>query len=599
MDLWRHGELNPEQEAAIKEPGNILLTACPGSGKTRTLTYKAAYELSRLKSSRQFVCAITYTHRAADEIHDRIERLGVDTSQLWIGTIHSFCLEWILKRYGIYHGSLSRGFRVIDAHEREALLTELCGQYDGMKVTIWNCEFFFTSERCVISTTNPALREAVQEVLRRYFRRLAELKAIDFELILFRAHQILKTRPGIAKILSNIFPYVLVDEYQDTKEIQYSIVASILRAGAGAGATSAFIVGDPNQAIYMSLGGYAIPHADLEAMANVKFKPLALSKNYRSSRRVVDYFSNYKVHKTAIVAEGKDKDHVGTISYNDTVTKDGLEDELVRLIRHSIEDCGFAPGEICVIAPWWTHLASMTRKLVARLPEYPFDGPGMVPFGRDYDNFWFKVSRLALTVAAPDLYVRRLRWANEVLRDMTEAGVTTAGITPKVLLRACNCIVLDDSDGLVYLRKFFAELFQSLNINFMQFDVLHKHYVAFFESSQARVDKLKRDGLECISGTEVFRRVFRTRTGITVSSIHGIKGAEFDAVIAYALLEGMVPHFGDAEGEEGAKKLLYVVASRAKKNLHLISERERLNRKAEYMPTVVLADCAYRYDVVP
>ncbi|MED5681987.1 UvrD-helicase domain-containing protein, partial [Enterobacter hormaechei] len=61
MDLWRHGELNPEQEAAIKEPGNILLTACPGSGKTRTLTYKAAYELSRLKSSRQFVCAITYT----------------------------------------------------------------------------------------------------------------------------------------------------------------------------------------------------------------------------------------------------------------------------------------------------------------------------------------------------------------------------------------------------------------------------------------------------------------------------------------------------------------------------------------------------------
>ncbi|RQN34140.1 UvrD-helicase domain-containing protein [Paraburkholderia tropica] len=597
MDIWRAGDLNAEQEAAIREPGSILLTACPGSGKTRTLTYKAAYELSQLKSSRQFVCAITYTHRAADEIHDRIERLGVNTSQLWIGTIHSFCLEWILKPYGIYHSSLSRGFRVIDTHEREALLTELCGQYAGMKVTFWDCEFFFTSERCVIPTENAGLREAIREILRQYFRRLAQLRAIDFELILFRAYQIIKTRPGIAKILSNIFPRVLVDEYQDTKEIQYSIVASILKAGAGS--TSAFVVGDPNQAIYTSLGGYAIAHADFEAIANVKFKPLALSKNYRSSRRVVDYFSNYNVHKTAIVAEGEDKDYIGVISYNDTVKMDDLEDELVRLIRHSIEDCGFAPGEICIVAPWWTHLASMTRKLVTRLPEYPFDGPGMVPFGRDYDNFWFKVSRLALTVAAPDLYVRRLRWANEVLRDMTAAGVTTAGIDAKVLLRACNRIMLDDADGLVYLRKFFAELFVSLGINFTQFEALQKHYVAFFESSQARVDKLKKDGLECISDTEVFRRVFRTRTGITVSSIHGVKGAEFDAVIAYGLLEGMVPHFSDAEGEESAKKLMYVVASRAKKNLHLISERKRMSRKIEYTPTVVLADYAYNYDVAP
>jgi len=97
MFIWAPDDLNPEQEAAIEEPGSVFLVACPGSGKTRTLTYKIARLLSTLPSEKAWVIAITYTHRAADEIEERIERLGVDTSRLWIGTIHSFCLDWIIR----------------------------------------------------------------------------------------------------------------------------------------------------------------------------------------------------------------------------------------------------------------------------------------------------------------------------------------------------------------------------------------------------------------------------------------------------------------------------------------------------------------------
>nr|WP_283093795.1 UvrD-helicase domain-containing protein [Burkholderia cenocepacia] len=100
--------MNDEQSEAVRDENSVFLVACPGSGKTRALTYKIAYELSRLQSKRQFIVALTYTHRAADEIHERIEGLGVDTSQLWIGTIHSFCLEWILKPYGIYEPALGK-----------------------------------------------------------------------------------------------------------------------------------------------------------------------------------------------------------------------------------------------------------------------------------------------------------------------------------------------------------------------------------------------------------------------------------------------------------------------------------------------------------
>jgi DNA helicase-2/ATP-dependent DNA helicase PcrA len=130
--VWTRTELNDEQSEAVREENSVFLVACPGSGKTRTLTYKIAYELSRLPSKRQFIVALTYTHRAADEIHERIEGLGVNTSQLWIGTIHSFCLEWILKPYAIYEPALAHGFRIMDGHEQEKLLEALCRTQRGI-----------------------------------------------------------------------------------------------------------------------------------------------------------------------------------------------------------------------------------------------------------------------------------------------------------------------------------------------------------------------------------------------------------------------------------------------------------------------------------
>ncbi|WP_447870195.1 3'-5' exonuclease [Serratia fonticola] len=94
-----------------------------------------------------------------------------------------------------------------------------------------------------------------------------------------------------------------------------------------------------------------------------------------------------------------------------------------------------------------------------------------------------------------------------------------------------------------------------------------------------------------------FKKVFRERTGITVSTIHGVKGAEFDVVIAFGLLEGMVPHFNEVNGHVAASRLLYVLSSRARKNLHLISELGRQRgRYGVYTSTELLAACHFSYD---
>jgi superfamily I DNA/RNA helicase len=599
MFIWNKDDLNPEQEAAILKPGSVFLIACPGSGKTRTLTYKIAYELSRLKSNKQFVVAITYTHRAADEIHERIESLGVDTSRLWIGTIHSFCLEWILKPYGIYHEALDRGFRVIDQHEREKILEALCKPYQKPKITFWDCEFYYTETGYVLSCPQDWKHPGLHVILGKYFEILHESRQVDFELILYYSYQLIARHPAISALLAQLFSFVLIDEYQDTKRIQYSIITAILKAGQGA--TKAFIVGDPNQAIYQSLGGYPIAFEDFKAMAGINLDELELSRNYRSSERIIEYFGNYNVHNTHIEAASDDKAYPSLISFDDTVSKNDLDAELIRLIRFNIETMGISPHEVCVLAPQWTHLASMTRRLVASMPEYSFDGPGMVPFARDTENFWYRLSKIALTQASPGMYVRRLRWAGEILNDLEAAGASVSELTRRSLLRECNAIKIDETDGLTYLSTFFERLFANLAIDFRLFTLLQEHHVAFFDSSQARINRLKSEGSEFIGDIETFRKVFQHRTGITISTIHGVKGAEFDAVIAYALLEDMVPHFNDPNGQESAMKLLYVIGSRARKNLHLISERDRVRQYSgeEYQATRKLAACSFGYDQIP
>ncbi len=597
MFTWTESELNPEQTAAVLLPESIFLVACPGSGKTRTLTYKIAYELSHLDSDRNFVVAITYTHRAADEIHDRIEDLGVDTSRLWIGTIHSFCLEWIIKPYGIYDSELARGYRVIDQHEREKLLERLCEPYSRPRITFYDCDYYFTDTGYQLGCSDTGKHAAIDSILADYFRNLAENRQIDFELILWHAFKLIEQNPSISALLSKLFSIVLVDEYQDTKQIQYIIIASILRAGAGA--TKLFMVGDPNQAIYGSLGGYPIAIDELRTLTGIPIAEGELSCNYRSSERIIGYFGNFNIYNTTITAASSERDYPSLVSYNNEVARDDLVGEIVRLIRHNVETLGILPNEVCVLAPQWVHLATMTRKLVVNMPEYCFDGPGMVPFARDIENFWYKLSKIALTEPAPVMYVRRIRWAGEVLSELQDAGCETSGLSRKSFLRECNAITIVETNGLAYLRRFFDTLFARLGIQFHEFAHLEEHYQAFFESSESRIARLESEGVDAIGDISFFKKVFQNRTGVTVSTIHGVKGAEFDVVIAYALLEGMVPHFNDANGDESGQKMLYVVGSRARKNLHLFSETGRSKgRYGVYEPTQRLAACDFDYNEI-
>jgi len=599
MFIWDNEELNLEQENAILNPESVLLVACPGSGKTRTLTYKIAYELSKLNSNKEFVIAITYTNNAADEIKERIELLGVDISQLWIGTIHAFCLEWILRPYHLYSERLKYGFRVINSFDSEAILTELCKPYKSERITFWDCGILAKIDGFYLTCLDKKKHNSLKVIIKEYFKILKKNNQIDFEQILFYSSQILKSKSVIASILCKLFPFILIDEYQDTKEIQYHIISNILSANNGNSKT--LIVGDPNQSIYGTLGGYPMGKEELEKLLGFELVEMGLIKNYRSSQRIINYFEHFKYFPNTINPVGQNKDYQSVITYNKIVTLSDLIEEVVKLIQFNVIDKGISTNEICIVAPQWVHLASITRRLMIRLPDYSFDGPGMAPFSRDIDNFWFKISRIVLTEPSPYMYVRRLRWSKEILKEFENSGFNISEISDKEFLRICNSIDIDEKDGLLYLKLFFEEICKKMNFELNLFPSLLEHHTSFFESSKNRIERLINEGNPYIGEIENFRKVFKQKDGITVSTIHGVKGEEYDTMIGFALLDSYVPHFNDQNGDINSKKLMYVLSSRARKNIHLISETGRnVNRfnPTGLLPTPHLINYTYEYDEI-
>ena len=103
-------DLNETQKQVCISEDNFVITSCPGSGKTRTITYRLAYLAKKYKKSRKLNIAITYTNRAADEIENRLIDMGIDISNIWTGTIHQFCMNFIIRRYAMYHKKLSKGY---------------------------------------------------------------------------------------------------------------------------------------------------------------------------------------------------------------------------------------------------------------------------------------------------------------------------------------------------------------------------------------------------------------------------------------------------------------------------------------------------------
>ncbi|MGX1024969.1 UvrD-helicase domain-containing protein [Psychroflexus sp. MBR-150] len=576
--------LNNQQREAVIEPGNVLLTACPGSGKTRALTYKIAYELERLSSSKKVIIAVTFTNRAADEIKKRLRNLDADDSNLWAGTIHSFCLEWILRPYMCYLDELKNGYSISDEYNSENIINELKKEYG---LNYWDS----VSTRYLPNGEKE--ETAYIDLIDEYHEILANEKLIDFDQILHYSHRLLISYPKISETLKNLFQFICVDEYQDTQQLQYAILAEIMKGASGN--CNMFIVGDADQAIYGSLGGVAKLHSEIESEFEVSFSNKELSGNYRSNQQVIDYYKNYQTSDIDIQAFGSNADDIATITYNFSVNKDDLVEYIANIIRERI-NAGIPEHEICVLAPTWYMVIPMGRRLKSLLPEIKFDAVGLSPLLKNRENIWFKVARLFLVSPSPKTYLTRKRWATELVNELKDYGVIVfedSEFKSKKLLKTINSIVSNEQNGLKYLEDSFLQLFQIIEVDISNNEHLQLQWDSFFDGAEKR---LANPDFDLAQDIDSFRKMFKHEEGVVVNTCHGIKGEEFDTVIAFGLLQNILPNRNDSTPNI-AEKLLYVICSRAKQELHLISETGRTTSYGNpYLPTYQLSSVDYEYD---
>ncbi|EMX9326301.1 UvrD-helicase domain-containing protein [Escherichia coli] len=319
--------LNEEQINAVLFEKDAVVMACPGGGKTRTLVYKIAHELSSKKDDR-FVIAITYTNNAADEIKKRIVEMGVSLEKLWIGTIHSFCLRWILKPYSGFCEDIRFGYRIIDPHDADVLKKRFCDKYS---CSIFKTDFGWNERGLKVKGVNN--RRAVES----YYNHLKSNDLIDFEQIIYFSYLLLVQYKSIALNLSKIFNLILVDEYQDTQILQYELLFNLAKARDNT--CRLFFVGDPNQAIFKSMGGIALSIEDFRTRSGIDFELLSLNDNYRSSQSIVNYFSLFRtIAGKPFKAVGEFCNYDSKVTYNISCSIGVLDNYVKNLVLSAIDD---------------------------------------------------------------------------------------------------------------------------------------------------------------------------------------------------------------------------------------------------------------------
>lgn len=302
-------ELNPEQAAAAKKiDGPMLILAGAGSGKTRCITYKIAHLVSQHGVESDRILAVTFTNKAAREMKSRIQKLlDCNMNFSWMGTFHSVCLRLLklcLSKESVvaamggkwYDGN----FSIYDDDDQKRLLKEIMKEQVGDNfepsevkkmhgaISKYKNTILYRGKVAQLQTPEVALEmaafadeEARAKLYAEYQRRLKESNAMDFDDLLFNTVYMLQKLPKLADQLAQRFRYVVVDEYQDTNDVQYELLKLLINENK-----NVTVVGDDDQSIYGWRG------ANIKIIRNFHrdFAPVTivkLERNYRSTANIV------------------------------------------------------------------------------------------------------------------------------------------------------------------------------------------------------------------------------------------------------------------------------------------------------------------------
>ncbi len=282
-------ELNENQQMAVQwDKGPLLVLAGPGSGKTFVLTRRIAHLIDRDTAARFRVLGLTFTTKAADEMHTRVKHfLGANTSRARLTTFHSFCTE-VLRQHGSHLG-LKPDFEILSQDmDRLPVLNDAIREADVPNMPLVN-------DQGIIKMIDHLLREGhdpvadtpllgktwVRPIYHAYLNLQLRHNHLDFGSLLVCCLRLFRDHPRIAKHYQIVYPYICVDEYQDTNKCQ----DMLLRALCPGTNANLFVVADDDQIIYQWNG--ASPERLEKLRSEYNMQVIQLPESFRCPPEVI------------------------------------------------------------------------------------------------------------------------------------------------------------------------------------------------------------------------------------------------------------------------------------------------------------------------
>lgn len=283
--------LNQRQlEAVTTASQNVRIIAGAGSGKTRVLTYRIAYLISEMKVHPHHILAITFTNKVAQEMKDRAAKLVPEFGEmLKVMTFHSFCARFLRREIAALQYPLS--FTIMDDDDQLKLIKTIAVEKGYRKSDdIVSLALHFIAAKktygempesiTIDKERYPGELECL-EFYKLYEKKMQQMSALDFDDLLLKTILILKKFPAVKERWQQSIRHILIDEFQDTNDVQYELVKLLLRPS-----TCLYVVGDPDQTIYTWRGANQTIILDMEK--RFQTETIILNRNYRSTKTILN-----------------------------------------------------------------------------------------------------------------------------------------------------------------------------------------------------------------------------------------------------------------------------------------------------------------------
>lgn len=597
-------QLNENQRVAASHiDGAMLILAGAGSGKTKTITTRLAYLISEVGIAPSNTLTLTFTNKAANEMRTRALKMLGDAGKNFtplLCTFHKFGLLFL--KFYIDRLGRKNNFVIIDTDDKKRILKGfesniatpvLASEISNFKNSLLNVED--AAHHAAIEIDEHKFKDGyyarLANIYKLYEEYLAANNLVDFDDLLCLSYKILDEDEALAREISQRYAYIMVDEYQDTNDLQYKLLKKLCLTHENIA-----VVGDDDQSIYGWRG------AKIENILNFKdrfkdVKVIRLEQNYRSTSQIlraanelIDHNRNRLGKELKSTKEGGEE---VVLIESDDETMESLK--VAKRIKKLLGS-GVAASEIAILY----RINALSRSLEDGLnkEKIPYKMVGGVKF---YERAEVKdvISYLRLVANENDDFSlkRVINRPKRGLGKISLAKIEKIAFENKFSLFEAIC-ALDESDKelskkiVSALDEFAAnlkelkecgsayELIDKLEAKFG----IKKYYESLPDGSErvANIDEfyamikdqIKQDPSFSIEEflNEIALQSEQDNIGgeaISIMSIHASKGLEFEHLFVIGLEEGFFPLLGDGSDIEEERRLAYVAITRAKKTLGL------------------------------